>query len=75
MERRVMLSNVSWNLLVLFAIVMAFAPFGKTPHLLEKWQMFQAGTLKKPIDIFDVFLHLSPFFLIAIKYFSERQQG
>jgi hypothetical protein len=70
-----MLSNVSWSLLVLFAVVMAFAPFGKTPHLLEKWNMLMEGTLKKPIDIFDFFLHLSPFFLMAIKYFSERQPG
>jgi len=66
-----MLSNVSWGLLFLFAVVMAFAPLGYTPHLVEKWEMLKAGNLKKPLDIFDVFFHLSPFFLLAIKAYEE----
>jgi len=66
-----MLVNVSWAILALFAVVMTFAPLGYTPHLVEKWQMFKEGTLKKPIDIFDVFFHLSPYFLMAIKAYEE----
>jgi len=52
------------------------APFSPQPHLLEKLQMLFAGTLSKPIDIFDLFLHGTPLVLLAIKtvrYFTYNK--
>lgn len=45
-----------WILLVL-AIGMGIAPPGSQPHLIEKLTMLVNGTLTRPIDIFDLFLH------------------
>lgn len=39
------------------AIVLGLAPFHPEPHLLEKLKMLFAGTLSKPVDIFDLFMH------------------
>jgi len=37
------------------------------PHSAEKLTMLKNGTLKKPIDIFDLFYHSSPLMLLVIK--------
>ncbi|NQU58384.1 MAG: hypothetical protein HQ513_14210 [Rhodospirillales bacterium] len=63
------LDKIPTNLLVLAAIVMALAPFTPEPHLVEKFRMFMAGNLRKPLDIFDVFWHLAPSVLLAVKFF------
>ncbi|NTV14871.1 MAG: RND transporter [Desulfobulbaceae bacterium] len=46
---------------------MALAPFVPQPHLLEKLKMLTAGRLVKPLDIFDLFLHLIPLLLLVAK--------
>ena len=37
------------------------------PHFVEKLIMLKNGTLKKPIDIFDLFYHTAPSILLIIK--------
>ena len=58
------------------AVLLAIAPFGQTPHLVEKWRMLFAGSLRRPIDVFDFFLHTVPLALLAAKtarhYLSGR---
>jgi len=49
---------------------MALAPFVPEPHLWEKLKMLAAGTLVRPIDIFDLFLHGAPLVLLALKLLS-----
>ena len=39
------------------ALMLGLAPFAPQPHLLEKLNMLFAGTLQRPIDIFDLVLH------------------
>ncbi|MBT4932278.1 MAG: RND transporter [Rhodospirillaceae bacterium] len=63
------LDRIPTGMLVVAAILMALAPFTPEPHLLEKFRMLMAGTLKKPLDIFDVFWHLAPSALLAVKLF------
>jgi len=46
---------------------MAIAPFGAEPHLVEKLNMLMAGTLRRPLDIFDLLMHSAPFILFLIK--------
>lgn len=53
--------------IAVFAVLMLFAPFVPEPHLWQKAKMLAAGTLSKPIDIFDVFWHLLPSVLLVIK--------
>ena len=53
--------------LILFALLLGLAPFSPEPHLVEKNRMLINGTLTRPIDIFDLFLHLAPVLLLLAK--------
>ena len=55
-----------WVFLAAFLLV---APITPEPHLLEKAKMFLGGTLTEPIDIFDVFWHLTGVVLLALKLY------
>ena len=48
-------ATASDSILVVAALVMILAPFSPMPHVLEKLIMLWEGTLKRPIDIFDLF--------------------
>ena len=68
------LDEMNYGLLILFAVLMLLAPFQPQPHLVEKWQMFRAGTLRRAIDIFDVFFHLAPTILLLVKVIRDLTQ-
>ncbi len=61
------LDKIPYLLLVMFAVFMLLAPFKPMPHVIEKLTMLKNGTLSKPLDIFDLFYHLIPTILLAIK--------
>jgi hypothetical protein len=61
------LDNIPMAPLVVAAILMGLAPFRPQPHLWEKLNMLVAGTLTRPIDIFDLFLHSFLILLVIIK--------
>jgi hypothetical protein len=61
------LSNIPYMLLVPLALFLALAPFTPEPHLWEKLKMLFAGTLVRPIDIFDLFLHGTPLVILLLK--------
>jgi hypothetical protein len=54
-------------LLAVLAVWLALAPFHPEPHLWEKLKMLAAGTLTRPIDIFDLFFHAAPLALLGWK--------
>jgi hypothetical protein len=60
--------------LVGIALYLAGAPFVPEPHLTEKWRMLSDGTLIKPIDIFDFFLHTTPLVVLAIRLWRDAQR-
>ncbi|MBT3239007.1 MAG: RND transporter [Rhodospirillaceae bacterium] len=62
------LDKIPTGILAIAAVFMLLAPFVPEPHLVEKFRMLMEGTLKKPIDIFDVFWHLAPSVLLALKF-------
>ena len=64
------LDRIPYSLLLPLAVVMALAPFVPEPHLWEKLKMLASGTLVRPIDIFDLFLHGTPLLLLALKLLS-----
>lgn len=65
------LKDIPYSILVPLAILMGLAPFFPEPHLVEKVRMLLQGTLRRPIDIFDLFFHLLPLLLLLLKFFSE----
>ena len=62
-----LLAAFPYALLVPIAVLLAIAPFGATPHLVEKWRMLFGGTLRRPLDWFDLVLHTAPLALLAAK--------
>ena len=58
---------LSYQVLIPLALLLGFAPYYPQPHIVEKTRMLLAGTLKKPIDIFDLFWHAWPFLLLAYR--------
>ena len=60
--------------LVVVAIYLAGAPFVPEPHLTEKWRLLLNGSLSKPIDMFDFFLHTTPLVVLAIRLWRDEQQ-
>lgn len=65
------LDRIPYSVLVPAALFLALAPFAPEPHLWEKLKMLAAGTLVKPIDIFDLVLHATPLTLLALKLVRE----
>ena len=53
--------------MVVAAIFLALAPFLPEPHLVEKFRWLMTGHSFKAIDVFDVFWHLWPIAIVAIK--------
>ena len=53
--------------LLVVAVFFALVPFQPEPHLFEKLRMLSAGTLTRPIDIFDLFMHSMPALLLVIR--------
>jgi hypothetical protein len=61
--------------LVFFTLFMLGAPFVPEPHLVEKMRMLSEGTLVHAIDIFDVFWHLLPAALLAVRLARKRRKA
>jgi hypothetical protein len=55
--------------LLIPALMLGIAPWPSQPepHLLEKPRMLFAGSLVRPIDVFDLFLHATPVMLVGLK--------
>ena len=62
-----LLDKISYKIIIPLAILMLLAPFRPRPHALEKMNMLLNGTLNKPVDIFDLFFHLLPTFVLLLK--------
>jgi hypothetical protein len=51
------IDRIPLGTLVVGALLLGLAPFAPEPHLWQKLKMLAAGTLTRPLDIFDLFLH------------------
>jgi len=56
-------------LLIVVCLTLGLAPFTPEPHLWEKLKMLTSGELTRPVDIFDLCLHGTPWVLLMIKLF------
>ena len=68
------LISIPYMLLVPLALFMALAPFTPEPHLWEKFNMLFAGTLVRPIDIFDLLLHGAPLVILLMKLWVDARR-
>lgn len=67
------LDRLPLSFLVIAVLTLGLAPFLPEPHVWEKLRMLATGTLSRPIDIFDLVLHGTPWVLLALKL--ARQAG
>ena len=66
------LDKIPYSLLIVFTIMLLAAPMTPMPHVVEKILMLSNGTLTRPIDIFDLCVHLFPLFLLILKFIKDR---
>jgi hypothetical protein len=63
------------SLFIIAALAIGLAPFFPEPHLVEKLRMAFAGTLVKPVDIFDLVMHAAPVALLVVKLARMALKG
>lgn len=66
---RNLFKRIPLSLLIVICLTLGLAPFTPEPHLLEKLKMLIAGELIRPIDIFDLVLHGTPWVLLVFKLY------
>jgi hypothetical protein len=71
--RMAWLDRIPLWILVVVALTLGLAPFVPEPHVWEKLKMLAAGTLSRPIDIFDLLYHAAPWLLLALKFVRMAQ--
>jgi hypothetical protein len=62
-----LLAGIPLWAVIFLCLTLGLAPFTPEPHIWEKLKMLAAGTLVRPIDIFDLLLHAAPFVLLVLK--------
>ncbi|MCB1856701.1 MAG: RND transporter [Gammaproteobacteria bacterium] len=67
------LDELPVGFLILASLLLGLAPFVPEPHIWEKLKMLADGTLVRPIDIFDLLLHGSPWAVLLLKLVRMRQ--
>lgn len=68
------IDRIPTTLLIVLAVFMLLAPFRPMPHVVEKLMMLKDGTLHRPIDIFDLFYHLTPLIVLLMKLYKDRNR-
>ena len=59
------LDRIPLSTLVIITLALGLAPFVPEPHLWQKLKMLFAGSLSRPIDIFDLCMHGAPALLLV----------
>ena len=62
-----LLDRISYPLLILLAVFMLLAPLRPMPQVLEKLILLKNRAVNRLVDIFDLFYHLLPTILLALK--------
>ena len=65
------LDKIPYGVIIPLAIVVGLAPFRPMPHALEKINLLIAGSLTRPVDIFDLFFHLFPTLILLLKVYRS----
>lgn len=62
-----LIDRLPLSILVILSLTLGLSPFFPEPHLWEKLKMLAAGTLVRPLDIFDLLFHAAPWVLLLAK--------
>jgi hypothetical protein len=68
------LDQIPIGVFLIAALTLGLAPFVPEPHIWEKLKMLAAGELSRPIDIFDLILHGTPWILLGLKVLVQLKQ-
>lgn len=69
-----LIDKVPLNIAIMLALTLGLAPFVPEPHVVEKLRMLVSGQLGRPIDIFDLVLHGTPWVVLGLKLFRVYVQ-
>ena len=69
---RKLFARLPLSLLIILCLTLGLAPFQPEPHLWEKLRLLMAAELTRPIDIFDLLLHGTPWILLLLKLVLMR---
>lgn len=61
------LDRIPFVTLIMISLLLGLAPFVPEPHVWEKLKMLFDGSLSKPVDIFDLCMHGTPWILLGLK--------
>ena len=61
------LDKIPFTSLLIISLTLGLAPFVPEPHVWEKLKMLFDGSLARPIDIFDLVMHGTPWVLLGLK--------
>ena len=61
------LDKIPFITLIIISMLLGLAPFAPEPHVWGKLKMLFDGSLAKPVDIFDLFMHGTPWVLLGLK--------
>jgi len=61
------LDKLPWLIVIVSVATLGLAPYAPEPHVVEKLKMLVAGTLVKPIDMFDLVMHGSLWVVLVLK--------
>ena len=68
-----LINRLPWTVVLIACATLGLAPFTPEPHVWEKLKMLGSGTLSRPIDMFDFFLHGAPFIVAGAKLLVSRR--
>jgi hypothetical protein len=63
---------LEYRYLIPLTLFLGLAPFYPQPHIVEKVRMLAAGTLRRPVDVFDLFWHAWPLALLLYLVIRDR---
>jgi len=66
---RQLLEKIPFSVAVILSLSLGLAPFVPEPHIWEKLKMLADGPLHRPIDIFDLLMHGTPWAILILKIF------
>jgi len=68
------IDKLELRFLIMASLLLGLAPFVPEPHVWEKLKMLVDGSLSRPLDMFDLLLHGTPWLLLGLKLFRMSGQ-
>jgi len=71
---RKLFDRIPLSLLIVLCLTLGLAPFSPEPHVWQKLKLLASGELGRPLDIFDLLLHGSPWLLLIGKLLASANR-